>query len=261
MLVELNGKAGKVCEYARQGVLRCPLIVRPTSEDQITGEIFQTLRAINSRYWLSQLLNKAVGAHRFRQQVFRRLKIRLWERQPLFPRHLLPWNEGCSEIDAIVEFENPPTTIFIEMKFGAELSRATVGGRKQTEFPSDQLIRNIRIGLWRTGWIQEPSLFERTKRDLGIILISPNGGNELVRAYRDLGHLTQSLPCRDHLIGIPRTPFIGELSYQQIIDILRSVRKWVTWQERILIDDLCNYLVFKLRLVNDLGSKKAGTEQ
>ena len=219
MLVELNGKAGKVCEYARQGVLRCPLIIRRTSEDQVTGEIFQTLRAINPRYWLSQLLNEAVGAHRFRQQVFRRLKIRLWERQPLFPRHLLPWNEGCSEIDAIVEFENPPTTIFIEMKYGAELSRTTVGGRKQTDFPSDQLIRNIRVGLWRSGWIRERCLFSTEKRDFVVLLISPDGGSELVRAYRDPGHVRASLPCQKHLVGLHHTEFVGEASYRQLVQI------------------------------------------
>jgi len=42
--------------------LRCPLIVRPTSEDVITGHVFQTLGIINPRWWLADMLNLALGA-------------------------------------------------------------------------------------------------------------------------------------------------------------------------------------------------------
>ena len=37
MLAEMNGKAGTLCSEARNGAIRCPLIVRPTSEDVITA--------------------------------------------------------------------------------------------------------------------------------------------------------------------------------------------------------------------------------
>lgn len=39
MLTELHGKAGTFCEPAKQGKLRCPLLVRSTSEDVITGQL------------------------------------------------------------------------------------------------------------------------------------------------------------------------------------------------------------------------------
>jgi hypothetical protein len=249
MLVELLGKAGRVCNQARAGEIRCPLIVRPTSEDQITGELFGVLRAINPRYWLSQLLNEALGARRFRQQVFRDLTIDLWVNQPQFPRDLLPWSEGSTQVDAVVTWENPPTTIFVEMKFTADLSSSTVGGGRQTVFPSDQLIRNARVGLWRTGWFYEPTLFDLGQRDFALILIAPQKGHHLVQRYRGGAGLSGAIPNAARLRGLPRTPFIGELGYGGIIDLLRRNRTRLTRPERVLADDLVAYLGLKLRQV------------
>jgi hypothetical protein len=42
-LVELNGKAGRLCPKAQAGEIRCPCIVRTTSEDVLTGEVFGAL--------------------------------------------------------------------------------------------------------------------------------------------------------------------------------------------------------------------------
>ena len=44
MLTELYGKGGRVCNEARKGNIRCRLIVRPTSEDVITGHLAQAFR-------------------------------------------------------------------------------------------------------------------------------------------------------------------------------------------------------------------------
>ena len=68
MLTEMNGKGGTLCSQARTGSIRCPLIVRPTSEDVITGHLFQMLGYINPRWWLPDLLNAGLGADRFRRQ-------------------------------------------------------------------------------------------------------------------------------------------------------------------------------------------------
>ena len=78
MLTELHGKAGQVCRYVKTGQVRCPLIVRPTSEDVITGHLCEVFRALNPRWWLPDILNVAVRAQRFRRQVFRHLKIEPW---------------------------------------------------------------------------------------------------------------------------------------------------------------------------------------
>jgi len=117
MLTELRGKGGQLCRLAKEGRLRCPLIVRSSSEDAISGNLFGTLQAINARWWLPDLLNTALGVPRFRQQVYRRLTINLWENQPAYPKGLLPWDEGSTQVDVSISFENPPTTIFIEVKY------------------------------------------------------------------------------------------------------------------------------------------------
>ncbi|HEV8003904.1 MAG TPA: hypothetical protein VGP63_28825, partial [Planctomycetaceae bacterium] len=85
MLVELNGKAGQLCEPARLGRLHRPLIVRATSEDVITDHVFRTLKNLNPRWWVPDLLNEALGAPRFRRQVFRRFRVELWQKQRTFP--------------------------------------------------------------------------------------------------------------------------------------------------------------------------------
>ncbi len=58
--VELHKKGGKLCEKAKSGELHCPLIVRPTSEDVIVGNVFGTLKHIPPHLWLNPLLNKAI---------------------------------------------------------------------------------------------------------------------------------------------------------------------------------------------------------
>ena len=161
MLTELNGKGGCVCEPARKGELRCPLIVRPTSEDVVTGELFGILRVLNARWWLPDLLNHALGEVRFQRQVFRDLRIELWQKQRTYPREHLTWTEGQTEVDCIITWENPATTVFIEMKYGSPLSATTANNNGSTGFPSDQLIRNARIGLRENGWFQEDAANSR----------------------------------------------------------------------------------------------------
>ena len=61
MLTELLGKGGRICQAALEQKHRCPLIVRPTSEDVVTGHLGQVLRVLSSRWWMPALLALAVG--------------------------------------------------------------------------------------------------------------------------------------------------------------------------------------------------------
>ena len=113
MLTELRGKGGNLCSHAKSGEIRCPLIVRPTSEDVITGHIFQSLGYLNPRRWLPDLLNAGLGFDRFRRRYFRDLKIRLWQNQPCYPRELLPFDEGSTQVDVVLRWEKtrrPPSS-------------------------------------------------------------------------------------------------------------------------------------------------------
>jgi hypothetical protein len=58
VLTEMLGKGGNICPQAKSGEIRCPLIVRPNSEDVITGHLFQALRCINPRWWLARVVDR-----------------------------------------------------------------------------------------------------------------------------------------------------------------------------------------------------------
>ncbi len=250
MQTELGGKGGCLCEPARKGELRCPLIVRPTSEDVVTGHLFGVLKALNPRWWLPDFLNSALGEKRFRRQVFRNLRIELWEKQRRYPRQHLEWNEGRTEVDVVISWENPRTTVFIEMKYGSNLSVATTHNNGSTGFPSDQLIRNARVGLRENGWFQEDVLFGGERRDFVLVLLTPMPGNPLVKKYRDPNQLKASIPDGERLHDLPRLPFLGELGYRDVTNILQQQRRWFSKPEQTLIDDLVQYLDFK---VSQLG--------
>ncbi|WLD14670.1 hypothetical protein [Planctellipticum variicoloris] len=245
MLTELNGKGGCLCEPARKGELRCPLNVRPTSEDVVTGEIFGTLKVLNPRWWLPDLLNTALGAERFRRQIYRDLRIELWQKQRTYPRQHLKWDEGQTEVDVVITWENPATTVFIEMKYGSPLSAKTANNNGSGGFPSDQLIRNARIGLRENGWFEEDLLFHAPPRDFVLILLTPSTGNPLVQDYRNIDRLRAAIPHGERLTRLPASPFIGELSYREVTEILKRQRRWFCRTGQRLIDGLEEYVDFK----------------
>ena len=247
MLTEMNGKGGTLCSHARTGAIRCPLIVRPTSEDVITGHLIQMLGYLNPRWWLPDLLNTALGAPRFRTQVYRRLKIDLWRNQPCYPPELLPWPEGSTQVDVVITFENPPTTVFVEMKYLSGLSTHVSADDGDAGYPSDQLIRNIRVGLHQAGYLrQDGQLFAQPPRDFLVLVIAPTKGHPLVDRYQDPARLREAIPHADRLIGLPRTPFVGEASYADVIELLHRQSSWLNRAERQVAEDLSAYLEFKL---------------
>jgi hypothetical protein len=246
MMTELHRKGGCLCQPAKEGKLRCPLIVRPTSEDVVTGNLFQALKIINPRWWLPDLLNQALGVTHFRRQVFRRLRIEPWQNKPNYPRELLPWAEGSTQVDVNITWENPPTTLYIEMKYGSDLSSCTSRNHGEHRFPADQLLRNARVGLLECGYFERPLLFPTTNRDFLLLVISPDKGHSLVARYRDPVKLRKAIPHSDLISKLPKLPFIGELSYLDIVTLLRSQRRWLTRPEKILVDQITEYLEMKL---------------
>lgn len=244
MLTEIHGKGGRVCKEARKGNIRCGLIVRPTSEDVITSHLAQAFRVLNPRWILPDLLNIGLQARRFRRQVFRGLQVEPWRNRPRYPRDLLPWDEGSTQVDLVISFENSPTTIYLEVKYLADLSPHV--SNSHGGFPSDQLIRNIRVGLLECGWFQRDDDIPAPPRDFVCLLFSPTKGNELVRYYRDSKNVKASIPHSDKLAGLPRGPFVGELAYSDLIHVLRRQRRWFTRPEKQVVDHLTEYLEYKL---------------
>jgi hypothetical protein len=245
VLIELHRKAGTLCQPARQGRLHCPLIVRPTSEDNVTGHLVTVLRALNPRHWVSDLLNQALGTERFRRQVYRRFRIKPWVGKPPFPRELLHWDEGGTEVDIQLTWENPPTTVYVECKFGSPLSTRTNQNDGSHGYPGDQLSRNIRVGLHECGYYQTNALFESAPRDFAVVVLAPVTGRPLVREYRDPERLRHAIPHSDRINFWPRFPFVGEIGYSDIRHVLRDRRRFYTRAERSLIDALLEYLDYK----------------
>lgn len=246
MLAEMLGKGGQLCHLARDGKLRCPLIVRPNSEDVVTDHLFTALQVLQPHWWLPDLLNTALGTERFRRQHYSRFQLELWQNRPVFPRKLLGWDEGSSQIEVTIRWERPATTVFAEVKYGADLSPRTANIDPNHRYPSDQLIRNIRVGLHECGWYDRGHLFNMPPRDFVQLVIAPTKDQPLVRKYRDPAHLLAAIPHATKLKGLPRLPFIGTITYREIVSLLRKQRRFFTAPERRLIDLTSTYLEFKI---------------
>jgi hypothetical protein len=212
----------------------------------ITGHLFHSLGYLNPRWWLPDLLNAGLGAVRFRRQFYRDFRVQLWQNQPRYPREMLPWDEGSTQVDAVISWENPATTVYVEMKYRSGLSSAVSGDDGSSGYPSDQLVRNIRVGLHRCGYFQaDDQLFAQPPRDFVVLVLSPVGGHPLVERYRDVEALRSAIPYSGRLIGLPMGPFVGELTYGGLVELLRSRAPWFTRPERQVIDDLTHYLEYK----------------
>lgn len=244
MLVELHRKGGRVCEPARAGALHCPLVVRPTSEDVVTGEVARALRLVNPRHWVSDLLNAGLGCRRFPRQVYRRFRVDPWVNKPRYPRHLLPWAEGSTQVDVQLTWENPPTTVFIEAKYGSDLSPAVSRDDGTSGFPSDQLVRNVRVGLWECRYLREERLFPVRPRAFAVLVLAPSAGHPLVARYRDPARLRAAIPHADRF-DLPPVPLVGELDYADLRRVLGERRRWMTPAERAAVTALDDYLEFK----------------
>jgi hypothetical protein len=157
----------------------------------------------------------------------------------------LPYDEGSTQVDCVISWENVPTTVYIEAKYGADLSPRTAGDKGGHGFPSDQLIRNVRVGLLNCGYFETNGLFEVQPRDFVLIVLSPSNRHELVERYRDPVQLWKAIPHSEQLLSTPRTPFIGQISFTDIVRILHRQRQWFTRPEQVVLDTLTNYLEFK----------------
>jgi hypothetical protein len=83
-------------------------------------------------------------------------------------------------------------------------------------------------------------------RDYLLLVISPEKGQPLVARYRDPSLLRAAIPQSDLISQLPKVPFIGELSYSDIVRIICQQGRWLSRPERILADQLNEYLEMKL---------------
>ena len=119
------------------------------------------------------------------------------------------------------------------------------------EYPSDQLIRNARVGLYECGYFRGKTLFPIPTRDFVLLLVSPTSDHYLVKRYRKRKNLLTAIPHSDRLSGLPNAPFVGQFSYRHIRKMLVRQRRWFTRPERMLVDQLGDYLEWKEYQVPD----------
>lgn len=243
--VELNNKAGKVCEQARCGAIKCPLIVRPTSEDVLTGNVFGLLRHIRPHLWLNPLLNQAIDGDpdsgRFRQVWFKDFTIQLWKRQPRFPPELLEFREGRTEPDVVIEWENAPTTLWIEAKYLSGFSAGTANSDD-----NDQVIRGVRTLLAETGYIHPSRLFKLRQRRPLWIALTGNSEDERITKYRSSRSLMQSLGLSAKAVTILPEAMVGSTTWFGLRDLLSLSASRSSFLERCIAGQVKAYLSFKL---------------
>ena len=147
------------------------------------------------------------------------------------------------------------------MSLYTDLSPRVTNG--QAGFPSDQLIRNARVGLLECGWFSRGDLIAVPPRDFVVILLGPTRGHPLVQKYRDPEQLRAAIPHSERLVGLPRLPFVGELTFADLVRVLRRQRRWFTRPEQQILDHLVDYLAFKLgrkRPTDDGAGQDPGRE-
>ncbi len=252
VLLELNGKAGRVCAQAQAGEIRCPLIVRSSSEDVLSGETFGHLRHIRPHLWLAPLIQVGLGAKTHSRVWYRNLSIRLWERQNRFPPELLKFREGNTEPDIIIEWENPPTTVWLEAKYTSGLAQGTTHSDQ-----NDQVVRGIRTLLAATGHIQTKRLFQIPRRIPVWMALLNARPDPLVERYRDPRKLARSLRGIITPKHLPADPFIGTVTWNDIAEILEAHQAQMTAAERSVSKAISEYLRFKSSMVGELRTRRA----
>jgi len=252
---EVNGKGGKVCEQARKGEIHCPLMIRPTSEDVITGNVFGMLKHIRPHLWLNPLLNLALDGDAdsgpYRQVWFKDFKVKFWERQAKFPPELLDFREGRTEPDVIIEWENPPTTVWIEAKYLSGFAKGTNDSDN-----NDQVLRGIRTLLADTGHIRPSRLFNVPQRAAAWIALLSSKPDSMVDQYREQDRLLRAIP---YPASLPQQPLVGTVTWKDV-QFMAYRGTSISSNERSIFETLDDYLDLKIGAVRTpLSNRFPGT--
>lgn len=236
--LEANGrKAGRVCEGSYRKGPGCPLIVRQTSEDVLTANVFGLLRRLRPGLWLRPMLNKAFRTGRFQSRPMKHLAVEFWKPVPP-PSNRLDI-EGNSEIDVAITFES--TVVFTEAKYRSPLSASTSHDPNR-----DQLIRllDVAYSTARTSDLfpREPFVF---------VLGLPRTEPELVTRYRNPNSIAEALAHHrrfpDHSeMAEYLALHVGYLSWSSLGEVLRTSGRRATSLEAALLVDVARYIDHKV---------------
>jgi len=237
IIYELYKNRGKnVCppNYTRKN--SCPLILRSTSEDILTANVFGILKNLNPHVWLKKFLAEALKQD-FSRAPLENLSFDFWKR--IYPPGNMPYKEGLSEVDLIISFDK--SVILLEAKYLAPLSKKTTHCATR-----NQLIRYIDIAI--NHYLYDA---ENPKEVYFVVLTSTKMKPWLIRYYRNpqriFNEVTRSSMFADY-ITICETicKRIGWINWEGIRAILETSKKYFQEvAERKFTEDLITYLEYK----------------
>jgi hypothetical protein len=148
----------------------------------------------------------------------------------------------------VIEFENPPTTIWIEAKYTSPLAERT-----SNSDDNDQVLRGIRTLLAVTGHVSSRELFTVPRRKpiwLALLAYEPEA---LVDGYRSREHLAASLKGILKEETLPSQPFVGTVTWNDIARTLLDSTTQMTPAERSIAKSLAAYIQHKMELPKHIG--------
>ena len=240
IIFELFKSSGKkVCppNYVRKS--NCPLIVRTTSEDLLTANVFGILKNLDPNIWLRRFLGEAIKGRDFSQHTFENLSFEFWKRyRPPLNRK---YREGISEVDLTISHKDG--IIFIEAKYLALVSLKTSNDPRR-----DQIIRYLDLAAYH--YLNHP---DSVKEFYFVLIIDSEKPPRILTRYRYNQNLIKGLTD----VGLFKPPVdtgrllskgIGWLSWSQVKKMLEITKgHFRTEAERKFVGDLIVYLDYKIR--------------
>jgi len=236
-LFKTSGK--KVCppNYVRKS--NCPLIVRTTSEDLLTANVFGILKNLDPKIWLRKFLGEAIKGKDFSRHTFENLSFEFWKRYR--PPANRKYREGISEVDVTISYKDG--IIFIEAKYLAPVNLRTASDPRR-----DQIIRYLDLAAYH--YLNHP---DGVKEFYFVLIIDTDKPPWILTRYRYNKNLVRGLTSP----GLFKSPGdtsrslskgIGWLTWKQLRKILEITREhFRNDAERRFVDDLIIYLNYKIR--------------
>lgn len=240
LVIELEGngrKAGHVCSRDYRNGPSCPLIVRQTSEDVLTANVFGVLRRLRPVLWLRPMLQSAFPRHRVHASAMQTVDVHFWA--PTAPPLARTIPEGETEVDVLVRFDS--TALFIEAKFLSELATGTTHDRRR-----DQLARLVDVAY---ATCREAQMFP--EMPFVLVLGLTEKEPELVTRYRRPEALREMLSGEPTAAARLMAPRLGYVSWGVLRQILLAQLALAFPMERGFLGDVAAYIGHRA----DLGSR------
>jgi hypothetical protein len=238
--LELEGggrKLGRVCDRSYRNGDNCPLILRESSEDLLTANVFGILRHLRPGIWLIPLMRAAFPHHRIDPVLNESVKLTLWKK--IEPPPNRGAHEGLTEVDVHVTFDQQ--VLLVESKYTSAISTGTANDAQR-----DQIIRLLDVAH---SSMVDGSLFPMSP--FVLLIGSWPSEPELVTRYRSAGGVMGALPhlqsrADGEAIASYISKRVGYLSWFDLAKVLTARFEHATSLEAPFLVELAGYLRHKM---------------